>query len=137
MADAFGRIGWLLAGGVFAAAAIFFSAQAADLADDVRVTGHMLTTDPFGNLVVIGAVENTSDRAFAPVHLSIDLLDGRGRVLGSTSLTADRLESGEVWRFTAGAPADGAARVRAVAAAPEERFPNWLGWCPLSVCTFR
>lgn len=137
MAGVFGRVGWLLAGGAFAAASMFFSAKAADKADDIRVTEHMLTTDPFGRLVVVGAVENTSDRAFAPVHLSIDLLDRRGRVLGSTSLTAETLDSGEVWVFAARAPAEGAARVRAQAASPHEAFPSWLGWCPYTICSWR
>jgi hypothetical protein len=131
------RIGWLLAGGALAAAGMFFAAQAADRADDLRVTDHMLTTDPFGRLIVIGAVENASDRDFAPVHLSIDMLDRRGRILGSTSLSVGALESGETWRFTADAPAEGAARVRVAATSPEEIFPGWLGWCPYTVCPWR
>lgn len=133
MRHVFGRAAWMLAGGACAASLAFGWAKAADLADNLTVTDHMLTTDAFGGLVVIGGVRNATDRAYPNVRLRIELLDSKGALLGATGMTAE-IAAGETWRFTAPAPAEGAARVRVAATSADEALPGVLALCPYALC---
>jgi len=57
--------------------------------------------DEWGDLAVVGVIENTSDDLKEAVYVTFDVYDKEGYSLGQIEAITERLQSGKKWRFEA------------------------------------
>lgn len=114
------------------------------------IGGLLVVTDPGENLVIVeaafdegsgsgrtvaGVVENHTDHVMSPVRVKLDFIDRDSRIIASSTVETDRVESMGRWNFTVPVPSDSAAGFRGRVGSPDNVRPGWLGGgCGSSLC---
>jgi hypothetical protein len=100
---------------------------ATDPQDNLIIVESRFTTDETGSQIIAGTIENTTNRPFSNVKVSIELIDESGTVMASTSTTRNELGPKQTGTFQFPVNRPGVITFRVDVTSPDNVRPAWLG----------